>query len=174
VTQENRSSTASEELGATLAEIGSLVEVAVPAPSGEPLSSEAWKRTVGALRKEQPHAGELIASAYAVPTESGVMLGLDVALLERVDSSVLGRLNALCAELGGGSHNFSVTTLDSLEGSTSNGYSVVEDERAAVAARQLAAEVYVREHAATSLLMERFPGSKLYNIQIPTAVQEAL
>ncbi len=161
-------------LGNALAEMESLVQAAVPAPSGEPLSSEAWKKTVGALRKEQPHAGELIATAYAVPTEDGVMLGLDPALVERVDTSVLGRLNALCSELGGGSHNFSVTTLDSLEGSPSNGYSVVEDERAAIAARQAAAEVYVREHSATSLLMERFPGSKLHKVQIPTAIQEAL
>ena len=150
-----------------------LVEVSAMLAGGvTPFSPDVWRQTVGTLRKEQPHAGELIASAYAVPTKSGVKLGLEPALVERVDRSVLDRLNAICSELGGGSHDFSVATLESLEGPTTNGYSVVAVEREERVERQNAADAYVRSHAATSLLLARFPGSEIQRVTIPEARQE--
>ena len=151
-------------VGEAIEEVRTILDQVTPA-----LSATVWRETVGALRKEQPHAGELIASAYAVPTDSGVKLGLEPALLERVDGTVLERLNSLCAELGGGSQRFTVTSRESLEQESTNGYSVVETEKAEQRERQAAAENYVRTHEATTLLMSRFPGSRIERVTIPEA-----
>ena len=155
------------DVRSALSEVNAMLEGGVT-----PFSPDVWRETVGTLRREQPHAGELIASAYAVPTDSGVKLGLEPALVERVDQSVLARLNSICAELGGGSHDFSVAPLESLERPTANGYSVVAVERQERVERQKAADAYVRGHAATSLLLARFPGSEIQRVTIPEARQE--
>ena len=140
------------------------------------LTEDAWTSMVRTLRVELPPAGELMAVAHARVEEGSVTLALPDALLDKVDADLLARLGALSSELAGAKLDFRAVSENKVPAqSPGPSYHVAGRELEAREAREAAAHAYVREHAATALLMKRFPGSEIARIHVhETPTEEIL